>query len=189
MRYILILFIFITLSSCGTYQIQTTKRPNIESVLAVTSEGDTIQVSTDYLLREFRDNSPQYNNWRFYWDNSWYWGNGWFNNYDPYWNWRISRYRPYRINPIIRVPQRTTPTLPLRYRNRTNTPNRVESNVRGRRGNTSNVQPNRGRSNQRIGNPNYNRPTKTQTTRNVQSRQTQTRTNVGRGNNGRPIKQ
>ena len=176
MRYILILLTIITLTSCGTYQLQSVrKQPEIKSVLAVTSEGDTIQVSTDYLTREFRNNSPQYNNWRFYWDNSWYWGNGWYNLYDPYWRLRVYRYNPYRVNPRIRVPQRVE--VPQRYRPRPNTPNRVES-ATPRGSNTPRVQPNRGRSNQPTRTPSYNRPTRTQTTPNVQ-----TRTNAGRRKN------
>ena len=173
MRYILILLTLITLTSCGTYQLHSVrKQPEIKSVLAVTSEGDTIQVSTDYLTREFRYNSPQYNNWRFYWDNSWYWGNGWYNLYDPYWRLRINRFAPYRVNPRIRVPQKVE--VPQRYRPRTNTPQRVRSATpRG-----SNI--NRGRSNQPQRTPQINRPTRTQTTPNVQRR-----TNVGR----RSIKQ
>jgi len=182
MRYILILLLLITLNSCGVYNLETRYRqPKIQSVLAVTSEGDTIQVSTDYLTREFRYNSPQYNNWRFYWDNSWYWGNGWYNLYDPYWRLRVYRYNPYNVNPRIRVPQKVE--VPQRYRPRPNTPNRVES-ATPRGSNTPRVQPNRGRSNQPTRTPSYNRPTRTQTTPNVIRR-----TNVGRGNTKQTIKQ
>jgi len=174
MRYILILLTLITLNSCGVYKLETRHRkPEIKSVLAVTSEGDTIQVSTDYLTREFRNNSPQYNNWRFYWDNSWYWGNGWYNLYDPYWRVRVYRYNPYIVNPRIRVPQRVE--IPQKYK----TPNRVRS-ATPRGSNTPRVQPNRGRSNQ----PAINRPTRTQTTPNVIRR-----TNVGRRNTKQIIKQ
>ena len=177
MRYILILLALITLNSCGTYQLHSVrKQPEIKSILAITSAGDTIQVSTDYLYREFNQNPYNYSNWRFYWDNSWYWGNGWYNLYDPYWRLRINRYNPYNINPRIRVPQKVE--VPQRYRPVPNRPNSVESATpRG-----SNI--NRGRSNQPTRTPQINRPTRTQTTPNVQQR-----VNVGRGNTKQNIKQ
>lgn len=180
MRYILILLTLITLTSCGTYQLHSVrKQPEIKSILAITSAGDTIQVSTDYLYREFRDTPGTYSNWRFYWDNSWYWGNGWYNLYDPYWRLRINRYNPYNLNPRIRVPKKVE--VPQRYRPRPNTPNRVESATpRGSNSNSPRVQPNRGRNNAPIINRPPQRPTRTQTTPNVQQR-----TNVGR----KPIKQ
>ena len=154
MRYILTLLLLLTLNSCGIYNLETRySQPEIKSVLAVTSEGDTIQVSTDYLTKEFRYNSPQYTNWRFYWDNSWYWGNSWYNLYDPYWRLRVYRYNPYRVNPRIRVPRKVE--VPQRYR----TPNRVRS-ATPRGSNTPRVQPNRGRSNQPTRTPSYNRPTR-----------------------------
>ena len=170
------------LSSCGTYQIHSVrKQPEIKSILAITSAGDTIQVSTDYLYREFNQNPYNYSNWRFYWDNSWYWGNGWYNLYDPYWRLRINRYNPYNLNPRIRVPRKVE--VPQRYRPVPNRPNRVESATpRGSR--TPQIQPNRGRTNQQPRTPQYNRPTRTQTTPNVQQR-----TNVGRGNTKQNIKQ
>ena len=175
MRYILILLALITLNSCGVYNIQTRYRqPEIKSVLAITSQGDTIQVPINDIRRQLDVNPGTYSNWRFYWDNSWYWGSGWYNLYDPYWynRYNIYRYNPYRVNPRIRVPQKVE--VPQRYIPRPNTPNRVES-ATPRGSNTPRVEPNRGRSNQPTRTPQYNRPTRTQTTPNVQ-----TRTNVGR---------
>jgi len=190
MRYIVLLLALITLNSCGTYYLQKSpKKPEIKSLLAVTSEGDTIQVSTDDVLKQIKYNSGTYSNWQFYWDNSWYWGSGWYNLYDPYWRWRIYRNNPlYNYNWQPRVPRTQTPKLPPRYRPKRNTPQRVEMN--GRRGSTPNVQPNRGRSNQQR-TPQYNRPTRSRTTPNVIQRPTQTKTNVGRRstNSSRVIKQ
>lgn len=152
MRYYILILLTLILTSCGSYTIVSNKQPEIKTLLAVTSAGDTIQVSTDYLYREFNQNPYNYSNWRFYWDNSWYWGNAWFYNYDPYWRYRVYRYNPYRVNPRIRVPNQNTVPLPPRY-----TPRRVEStSPRGRR--TPQVQPNRGRSNTQIRKPNYNTP-------------------------------
>ena len=183
MRYLLILFSVLLLSSCGVYQIQTTKRPEITHVLAITSVGDTIQVPINDIRRQIDVNPGTYSNWRFYWDNSWYYGSGWYSMYDPYWynRYNIYRYNPYRVNPRIRVPQRVE--IPQRYKPVPNRPNRVES-ATPRGSNTPQIQPNRGRSNQQPRTPQYNRPTRTQTTPNVQQR-----TNVGRGNTKQNIKQ
>ena len=146
MRYFLILFGLILLTSCGSYRIQQ-RGPEITHVLAVTSKGDTIQVSTDYLQREFRTNPGTYSNWRFQWDNSWYYGYGWFNYYNPYfYNPRF--YYPQRPI-IIQRPKVVTPQ-PRTWRYRTNIdqrrsgsspqPSRGRSNVQPRQ-NTPRVQP------------------------------------------------
>jgi hypothetical protein len=130
-KILVILLLFISVSSCKTYHTQ--REPQIVSVLAINSNGDTIQVSTDYLEREFRNNPGNYSNWRFQWENSWYWGNGWFNYYNPYW------YNPryyYSQRPIIIQRPRVQSTRP----SRTYIPRHFEPR-------TPQVQPNRGRSN------------------------------------------
>lgn len=120
------------LSSCVSYK-QYSKEPDIVSVLAVTSKGDTIQLSTDYLRKEFESNSGNYSNWRFNWQNNWYYGYGWYNYYDPYWIYRI----PYQ-NRIVIPKQPQQRYIPRHFDNRPNPPIRREGIV---------VQPNRGRSN------------------------------------------
>jgi hypothetical protein len=136
MRYFIILFMTLILSSCGSYITQH-RAPEIVSILAINSKGDTIQVSTDYLEREFRTNPGDYSNWRFQWENSWYWGNGWFNYYNPYW-----------YNPRFYYPQRPI----IIQRPRVSTPrvqpqSRRDYNPRSYQPRTPQVQPNRGRSN------------------------------------------
>ena len=136
MRYFIILFMTLILSSCGSYITQH-RAPEIVSILAINSNGDTIQVSTDYLEREFRTNPGDYSNWRFQWENSWYWGNGWFNYYNPYW-----------YNPRFYYPQRPI----IIQRPRVSTPrvqpqSRRDYNPRSYQPRTPQVQPNRGRSN------------------------------------------
>ena len=138
MRYFIILFMTLILSSCGSYMTQH-KAPEIVSVLAINSKGDTIQVSTDYLEREFRTNPGTYSNWRFQWENSWYWGNGWFYYYNPYW-YNPRYYYPQR--PIIiqrpRVSKPRVQPQPRRnYVPRHFEPRTPETPIRGR----SNVQP------------------------------------------------
>ena len=141
MKSILILTIIsFLLVGCVTYRQPT--RPQIVSVLAINSNGDTIQVSTDYLEREFRTNPNNYSNWRFQWENSWYWGNGWFNYYNPYW------YNPrfyYPRRPIIVQPESRRDYNPRSYQPRTPQvqPNRGRSNVQPRQPqqNTPRVQP------------------------------------------------
>ena len=141
MKHIFILSAFLlAITSCVTQK--TLREPEIVSVLAINSKGDTIQVSTDYLQREFNQNPYNYSNWRFYWDNNWYWGNGWFNYYDPYWMYRI----PYQNRIIIQPrPKVSTPRyVPRHFDNRPNPPIIREP----RRNNRQQVvPPNRGRSN------------------------------------------
>lgn len=157
------------LSSCKIYTYPP--QPEIRTLLAVTSKGDTIQVSTDYLRREFQSNPYTYSNWKFNWENNWYYGYGWYNYYDPYWIYRIrpNYYNPKIKTPVYRQPKTYLPPPPPRQQSPR----------------TPQVQPNRGRSNQQPKSPQYNRPARTQTTPNVIQRPTQTRSNVGRGNNGK----
>ena len=130
-RILILTIISFLLVGCVTYRQPA--RPQIVSVLAIDSKGDTIQVSTDYLEREFRTNPGNYSNWRFQWENSWYWGNGWFYSYNPYW------YNPryyYPRRPIIVQPQPRVHPQPRR-----------DYNPRSYQPRTPQVQPNRGRSN------------------------------------------
>ena len=126
------------LSSCGSYRYYS-KQPQIQSFLAITSEGDTIQVSPEYLRHQFNENPGNYSNWRFYWNNSWYYGNGWFNYYDPYWMYRI----PYQNRIIIQPrPRVSTPKyIPRHFDNRPETPLRRPNIDRGRSNNEPRVNP------------------------------------------------
>ena len=136
-HFIISILAFLLLVGCVTYRQPV--KPQIVSVLAINSNGDTIQVSTDYLEREFRTNPGNYSNWRFQWENSWYWGNGWFNYYNPYW-YNPRFYYPQRPI-IIQRPRVSTPRVqpqPRRvYVPRHVEPRGVETPIRGR----SNVQP------------------------------------------------
>ena len=135
-KLLLILLVLISVSSCKIYTYPP--KPEIKSLLAVTSQGDTIQVSTDYLQREFEVNPGRYSNWRFNWDNNWYYGYGWYNYYDPYWMYRI----PYRNRIIVQPrPKVSTPRyVPRHFDNRPSPPIRREPVVPPSRG-RSNVQP------------------------------------------------
>lgn len=172
MRYILVLLLALLLTSCGSYKIQQ-RGPEITHVLAITKEGDTLKVPIQELQRDLTPD--YYNGYRFYWNNSWWLYNDWYWNYwyqNP--RWFYPRYE-------ITIPRNRVRVQTPRYTPR---PNRVESATpRGSR--TPQAQPNRGRSNQQPRQPQYNRPTRTQTTPNVIQRPTQTRSNVGRGNNGK----
>ena len=135
-KLLIILLILVSVSSCKIYHTQ--RQPQIQSFLAITSAGDTIQVSPEYLRHQFNQNPGNYSNWRFYWDNNWYYGNGWFNYYDPYWMYRI----PYQNRIIIQPrPKVSTPRyVPRHFDNRPNPPIRREPQVQPNRG-RSNVQP------------------------------------------------
>lgn len=80
MRY-LIVFLSFFLISCGNYQFSSY---HVESVLAVTSKGDTVQVPISKLNKQY--NYGIYSDWRFY--NGYNWNYGW----DPY-RWRYYNYR------------------------------------------------------------------------------------------------
>lgn len=148
-HFVILILASLLLVGCVTYRQPA--RPQIVSVLAIDSKGDTIQVSTDYLEREFRNNPGNYSNWRFQWDNSWYYGYGWFNYYNPYW-YNPRYYYPQRPI-IIQRPRVSTPRVqpqprrnyvPRHFEPRTpETPNRGRSNVQPRQPqqNTPRVQP------------------------------------------------
>ena len=158
----IILSITLLVSSCKIYTYPP--QPEIKSLLAITSQGDTIQVSTDYLQREFSNNPGQYSNWRFNWDYNWYYGNAWFYNYDPFWVYRIPYQNRVRIQPRPNV---STPRyVPRHFDNRSNPPIRREPQI----------QPNRGRSNVQP-RPNT-QPPRTRTTPNVVPNRPQVRTRV-----------
>ena len=154
----LMLILLVSISSCKIYTYPP--QPEIKSILAVTSQGDTIQVSTDYLQREFETNPGKYSNWRFNWNYNWYYGYGWYNYYDPYWMYRIPYQNRITIQPRPRV---STPRyIPRHFDNRPETPLR-----------TPQTQPNRGRSNNDV-----RVQPRTRTTPNV----VPNRPNINRGN-------
>jgi len=135
-HFVILILASILLVGCVTYRQPTI--PKVISVLAITSEGDTIQVPTDYLEREFRTNPGTYSNWRFQWDNTWYWGNGWFNYYNPYWynprfyypQRQIIIQRPRVSKPRVQSPRPSRTYIPRNFEPRTpQTPNRGRSNV------------------------------------------------------------
>ena len=156
--------------SCISYYPSSYK---VESVLAVTSKGDTIQMPLSQLRREY--NYDTFNNWQFYYGNNWWLWNDWRYRYPSYNLWYNNWYNPYsgtfryynqpktRYIPRHEVPQ-TRPQRPK---------------VATPRGSRSEYTP---RTPQRI--QRNTTPTRTQTTPNVQ-----TRTNVGRSSNGVKQKQ
>ena len=157
MRYFLALISILFLVSCGTYRVQV-RQPQLQTVLGVTTQGDTIQVPMDY----FDDIiTPRYNyNLEYlYWGDSWWlynqnlYNRWWWNN-QPYW-------RP-RPNHII-IP-------------------RNKSKIQGRRS-IPQIQPNRGRSNQsQVRRPQYNRGTPPPTASNRNSTVRRSNNNVRKQN-------
>ena len=141
MRYIFTILSVLLLTSCLSYKIET-RQPQLRTVLGVTTQGDTIQVPMDY----FQDRTiPRYNydiEYFFWRDNWWLYNqnlyNRWWWQNQPYW-----RPRPNHILIPRQVPQRQ--------------PKRVQVPRQPQR-RTPQVQPNRGRSNQTIRKPQYNRP-------------------------------
>jgi hypothetical protein len=126
MKNLLILLSVVLLSSCSSYTRIQGER--VTHVLAITENGDTIQVPMNQLRREVQPD--YYNNWQFYWGNNWYWGNVWYPHYfSPYryrywddWYWRNPRVYtpvpPRRESNIRREqisPRRVTPSTPRSY--------------------------------------------------------------------------
>ena len=126
MRKLLFLLPILLLASCGSYRIYQTQ-PQVSTVLAITNQGDTIQVPIQDLQRKL---TPQdYPGWNFYWNNSWWMYNDWYwNYYQP--NPRLfrPRYYIYTPRPRVVVPQQPrrvyVPTQPQ--------PTRVTTPIRGR---------------------------------------------------------
>ena len=171
----LIWIFFILFISCGSF---THTSYQIESVLAVNKQGDTIQVPLSQLRRQYNYNT--YSDWQFYYgNNNWYLWSDWRLRYPSYNLWYNDWYRPYnrtfryynqpktRYIPRREVPQTRPQTRPQRSR------------VATPRGSRSEYTP---RTPQRI--QRNTTPTRTRTTPNVQ-----TRTNVGRGSSGGSRKQ
>ena len=141
MRYIFTILSVLLLTSCLSYKIET-RQPQLRTVLGVTTQGDTIQVPMDY----FQDRTtPRYNYdiEYFFWRDNW-----WLYNQNLYnrWWWQNQPYWRPRPNHIL-IPRYTPQRQPQRVR--------VPRQPRRR---TPQVQPNRGRSNQTIRKPQYNRP-------------------------------
>lgn len=158
-KLLFILLVLLTVSSCKIY---TYPQQEISHVLAVTKQGDTIQVP----LRELqRDLTPDYyNGYQFYWNNSWLYYNDWYYNYF----YRFQRpYIPFR-QPRIKTPKYQQPkNYPL-----PSPPRR-----------TPQVQPNRGRSNNQVRiQPRQNVQPRTRTTPNVIQRGTRTTVRNRNGN-------
>ena len=140
MRYFLILFGLIVLTSCGSYRIQQ-RGPEITHVLALTSDGDTLKVPIQDLQRKLTPD--YYDGYRFYWNNSWWLYSDW------YWNYWYPNPRLYTPRYYIQRPKVVTPQ-PRTWRYRTNIeqrrsglspqPSRGRSNVQPRQ-NTPRVQP------------------------------------------------
>jgi hypothetical protein len=126
MRKLLFLLPILLLASCGSYRIYQAQ-PQVSTVLAITNQGDTIQVPIQDLQRNL---TPQdYSGWNFYWNNSWWMYNDWYwNYYQP--NPRLFRPRYYIYTPRPRV---VVPQQPRKvYVPRHVEPRGVQSPIRGR---------------------------------------------------------
>lgn len=159
-------FFVLLLSSCSSYTIA---RYEVESVLAVTKQGDTIQVPVSELRKQYNYNT--YSDWQFYYgNNNWYLWSDWRLRYPTYSMWYNDWYRPYWYRQRRYVQPKT------RYIPRREVPQRQPQRPRVAtpRGSKPNYTPRPPQRQQRT-----TTPTRTRTTPNVQ-----TRTNVGRGSTG-----
>lgn len=179
MRYFFIILSVILLTSCGSFRMYQT-HPQISNVLAITAQGDTIQVLQRNLTPDY------YSGYRFYWNNSWWMYNDWYWNYYQNVRWFYPRYqiREPRNRVRVQTPRYTPQRQPTRsqkiIRDGRITNPRVEPQRR-----TPQVRPNRGRSNQTIRQPQYNRPRTTTRPSNPTRRSVPTRSNsTTRSRNG-----
>ena len=167
MRYFLALISILFLVSCGTYRVQV-RQPQISNVLAITTEGDTVQVPVQALQRNLTPD--YYAGYRFYWNNSWWMYNDW------YWNYWYANPRWFAPRYYVQTP-----------RPRVSTP-RYIPRVQGKRS-IPQVQPNRDRTNQpQTRQPQYNRRTPPPVPSNRNS-STRSNNNSRTTNGGKPIKQ
>lgn len=134
MKHIFILFVFLLVTSCGIYNV-TTPEPRITHVLAITSEGDTINMPLEQLRKNETYNS--YDDWRFYYNYNWYLGAGWYYNNSTWYHPQLMRYDiPVRIKtPVYRTPKKVQVQKipPTQNRGRNNitrsTTNRTKPNI------------------------------------------------------------
>ena len=148
-------FFVLLFTSCMSYYPASYR---VESVLAVTSKGDTIQMPLSQIQKQYSYNT--YSNWQFYYENNWWRWNNWpYRYYSPYY---------YNWNRYLYTPRPTNPKPKSYYRPRGNPP-KPRTRITTPRGYTPPPT-----------NSNWNSTLRrTQTTPNVQ-----TRTNVGRGSAG-----
>jgi hypothetical protein len=106
MRYLLILLLLFLSTSCYT-SLEYTRTPNtVTSVLAVTSQGDTVQVPTYQFYTNYQERPAYYNDWRFYYRDTWYNPHSYYSTYYRYywyrpfntWNYTPYTY-PSRVEP------------------------------------------------------------------------------------------
>src|SRR6056300_262532 len=124
---ILALF-FVSLSSCSTYTIA---RYEVENILAVTKDGDTVQVPLSHIRNNYGYN--YYNDWQFYYGTNWYSWNH-LNFRYPYYSGFYRNFR-YYSNPIYYY------RSPIYYNRHKETKYRQKIKVRGSRYETNNNYP------------------------------------------------
>lgn len=130
-RFFTFLLVFISLTSCGTY---TVARYDIESVLAVTKSGDTIQVPLSELKKEY--NYSTFSDWQFYYgNNNWYLWSDWRLRYPTYSMWYNDWYRPYWYRQRYYYQPKT------RYIPRRDVPQKPRVQINGRRNETNTNRP------------------------------------------------
>lgn len=113
MRYLLLLLPFLLTGCYTTYDwsyYTATRQP--ESLLAVTSHGDTVQVPTYQFYINYQERPTYYNDWRFYYSDTWYNPHSYYSTYYRYYWYRpfnTWNYTPYTYPSRIEPKRETKP--------------------------------------------------------------------------------
>jgi len=113
MRYLLLLLPFLLTGCYTTYDWSYyTGNRQPESLLAVTSQGDTVQVPTYQFYTNYQERPTYYNDWRFYYRDTWYNPHSYYTTYYRYYWYRpfnTWNYTPYTYPSRIEPKRETKP--------------------------------------------------------------------------------
>lgn len=192
MRYLILLLLALSLTSCGVYQVSTTPKVQITKILTITSTGDTLAVPIKQFQKYNYNNI--FDNYRFNYSWNWnywnypYYGYGWNSLYRPNsWYYRDFYYRPPVYNYSLELPLKPQkPRVYVNGRRGSNniivTPNRVRNNNNSRSNfndntNIRQVNPNSNNNRIYLRQPNNN---------NTNTRPSISRPNISKGSNFTP---
>jgi len=118
-------------TGCYT-SLEYTRTPDtITSVLAVTSQGDTVQVPTYQFYTNYQERPTYYNDWRFYYRDTWYNPHSYYSTYYRYYWYRpfnTWNYTPYTYPSRVEPKRESKPRSSGTTSERTRTENKDSNN-------------------------------------------------------------